>query len=218
MERQKQQNNRDGQNEEQQVDEDDHHEPIVTRIAGAQSSKSVKKPTSSKEAISTKEPMSLTTSNSLTTDENEQHHPIVTRIARLTTTTSMKKHTSSTTTAVTKEIPSTTNKTTYMQNDEQHYDHHSQSESTRSFKKQLSTKTSKYSNVNVSKKYKKSNDGSPITGNDLDLDLSQISYNPFVTSTTNIIDQEFNLNDDKDHAGRNDVKDQGTIKISEREK
>jgi hypothetical protein len=162
--------------------------------------------------------MPLTASNSLPTDEKEQSHTTVTRIAHLTTTMSTKKHTSSATTAVQKEMPPPIYKTTYMQNDEQDYAQYSQSESTRSFKKQLSTKTSKYSNVNVSKKHNKSNLSLPTTGNDLDLDVSQISYNPFATSTTNIIDQEFNLSDTEDHARRNDVKDQGTIKISEREK
>ena len=236
MERQKQQNNGDGQNEELQQDEEGHYQPIVTRIAGGNTSTSVKKHTSTKAATSVplKEQLSSTTFKSLATEEDEEYHPVVTRIAGSTITTSMKKHASSTATmsaaAVKKEIQSTAYKTTYMQEEEQYYNYHSQVaqipglDSTKSLNKQLSITPSKRSNANISTQYKNSNLGSPTTCNDLDLDLSQISSNPFATSTTkimppsDIVDQEFNLNDSKDHARRNDVKGHGNIKISEREK
>jgi hypothetical protein len=226
-ERQKHQNNHDGHREEknesqkeQQEDDDDDYRPVVSRVARADTITSRKKHKSSRAAIPTtmKKEILSTTPKTPAAQEVEEHQTIVTRVAGENSNTSLKKNASfrsamSTTTK--NEISPTTPKSAHVREHEQHQAHITRVprlDTAVPFKKQISTITGNSSNLDASS-----------SSNGLYLDESEIPSNHLQTSSTNlmsksqIFDQEFHLDDDKDHMRRNDVKSSGSIKISGRD-
>ncbi|UJR23712.1 hypothetical protein I4U23_026693 [Adineta vaga] len=202
-------------------DEDD-FQPTVTRIPRTNTSVTTKKHTLSTTAISvaTKQHMSSTTIKTTGVyDTVDDFQPSVTRVNGTTATASTNKQTSTK-----KEMQSVTSKIMHIQedDDEEYDDQRTQvtrmprTNSTKSLKNQ-------FSNASLSRKYLNTKSDTPISHNDIDFNSSQTSYNPLATSTSNIIsksslvDQEFRLDDGKEHARRNDVKSLGSVKINERE-
>ena len=225
-ERQKSQNNLHSQHEEkdenqkhEQTDNEDDHRPVVTRMTRTNTMPSAKKHASATGVtlITAKKETPTTTSKTPGAQNVDEHHqPVVSRIARTDTMTSTKKHASSKSSMPTlrnKDSLSTPPDDTPVREDKQYVTRIPRSETTTSFKKLISTTTCKNSNLDTSR-----------TCNGLDYDISQSSSNPYQTSSvylmskSEIFDQEFYLDENKDHIGRNDVRSRGKINISNREK
>ncbi|CAF0853859.1 unnamed protein product [Rotaria sp. Silwood1] len=201
----------DASQDEQQHNEEDHHQPTVSRLAKSSRTMSMRKTATSSAVTVTRVKKELSSTPSKTIhvqeDEEDHHHQptVVNRLANSSRTMSMRKMAASagvTVTKVKKEQSATVPKTPHVQEDEPNHTHPVQvthiplSESTILFKEPNSTTLVRNgSNVESLK-----------------------------TSSTNLIpksklfDQEFFLNDGKDHARRNDIKDHGHIRISKREK
>jgi hypothetical protein len=131
-ERQKQQNNRDGQykeqledQDEQKQDKEDHHQPVVTRVPGTNNTQITKKqtPSTAANSVSTKKQMSMLTSKTSAAADDEQRQPTVIRVAGANNTQLAKQPTSCTAanSVVTKKQRSmTTSNTSAAEDDEQH--------------------------------------------------------------------------------------------------
>jgi hypothetical protein len=129
-----------------------------------------------------------------------------------------------------KEVTSISSATTYSDENENHHKYQPpivripRSDSKTSLSRKISTKTGKSSNITVVTAGKNSKLDSFTTLNGVNLGSSQLSTNPLLSSSTNltskseIIDQNFHLDDIADHARRSDAKRHGKITISGPEK
>ncbi|CAF4219400.1 unnamed protein product, partial [Rotaria sp. Silwood2] len=192
-----------------QEEKDDHHQPTVSRLAQSTRAMPMRNMATSAAVSVTrvKKELSLTPSKAsyIQEDEEDHHQSTVSRLAQSNRAMSMRKMATSAAVSVTrvkKELSSTPSKASYIQEDEQNHTrqvqvtHIPRSESTILFK-ELNPTT--------------------LVGNGSSLGSSQTSSANLILKSEKF-DQEFSLNDSKDHVRRNDVKDHGCIKISEREK
>lgn len=232
-ERQKQQNIEEDDNpkDHSRPDEDD-FQATVTRIPRTYTSVSTKKAALSTTAISvsTKQQMTTTTTTLKAAgiyDSNDDFQPVVTRVGTTATAQqSSKKHTSS----MRKDVLSTAHKTTnldeYNPDDSQHthITRIPRQDSSKSMKNSFLNLHGNFPSGSLSRKALNITCDTPLSHNDIDINSSHNSSNPYATSTTNIlrksdvVDQEFRLDDGKEHARRNDTKSHGSINISGREK
>ncbi|CAF0877439.1 unnamed protein product [Adineta ricciae] len=230
-ERQKQQNIQEHDNsKDHSRSDDDDFQATVTRIPRTYTSASMKKTALSTTAISvsTKQQMSTTTTTFRAAgvyDSTDDFQPVVTRVGTTATALSSKKHTSTTG----KDILSAAHKTTNLDegdlnsSQQTHIIRIPREESSKSMKNPFSNLYGKFPSGSLPRKVMNTTCDTPISHNDIDINSSQNSSNHFDSSTTNIlrksdvVDQEFRLDDGKDHARRNDAKSHGSIKIGERE-
>ncbi|CAF1601975.1 unnamed protein product [Adineta ricciae] len=228
-ERQKQQNIQEHDNsKDHSHSDDDDFQATVTRIPRTYTSVSRKKAAMSTTAISvsTKQQMSTTTFRAAGVyDSTDDFQPVVTRVGTTATALSSKKHTST----MRKDILSTSHRKTNLDEDDLNGSQHThiiripREESSKSMKNPFSNLHGKFSSGSLPRKAINTTCDTPISHNDIDINSSHNSSNPYDSSTTNIlrksdvVDQEFHLDDGKDHARRNDAKSYGSVKISERE-
>lgn len=217
------------------ADDEEGRQTGVTRVQGGNNAQLTKKTKSfvTANSVPLKEQGSLTNSKNSNANDDEQHpRTAVSRIKRSANTTSMKKHTATAgavSNTLHKETTSVASNSEGSEINEQHHGHSSQvtqvprSDSTRSFKKQTSTPSNKNANVNTFAALKNSNFDSTATLKGVYLESSQLSSNPLISSSSNLMsksevfDQEFHLDDNKDHIKRNDAKRHGKITINGRE-